>query len=249
MKKTVFIGLCLISTELFGGIEFCRSRSRTSSESANSFKIVRNNRIRTFSEIPREMQDKNLEKELEALEKQRISIKGSTYFRKKRINKLQDEYSLDVKKSSVLEYGNFTFHREMLNDSGFGRGKITHKRKIVTIEGWFHENFLDLSKKIEITGANRNKTWTFDPIGWENKPEYRQIISIDDINRVERTLHYDGSLFLRFSKGNEGIAFNPEFVYKGELVSDELTGKGIMIKKTGEILSGRFFRGKYKVKE
>ncbi len=249
MRKAVFLGLCLGSAESLGGMEFGGGRVRTNSEHASSLNSFRNNRMRTFSEIPQEIQDKNLEKEQEALKIQRNMIKGNVAFRKKLIYKLQDAYPLNVKKSFVQNYGNFTFHREILDDHLFGRGRITHKHKIVTIEGRFYENFLDLRRKVKITRANQNKTYVFELLAWENKPEYQQVISIDDITRVERVFCYDGSLFLRFSGGNEGIAFNPEFVYKGELDNDEFTGKGTMIMKTGEILSGRFYRGVYKEKE
>jgi hypothetical protein len=248
MKKAVFVGLCLISMELFGGMECGGSRFRTYSEDTSLLNSG-NSRVRTFSEVPYKMQNKNLQEDKKALESQRNLIKGDIDFRKKLINKLQNAYPLNVKKSFVQDYGDFTFHGEILKDRAFVRAKITHKHGIVTIEGWFYENFLDLYRKVEITGANKNRTYVFELLAWENKSEYRRIISIDDISRVERTLYYDGSLFLRFSRGSEGMAFNHEFVYKGELDNDELTGKGTMIMKTGEILSGRFYRGIYKGEE
>lgn len=249
MKKVFFIGLFLSSAELFGGVEnFGRSRSRTSSECMNSINIY-SNRTRTFSEIPQEIQSKNLKKEQEILENRRNLIKGSADFRRKRFDKLQDEHPLNKKEPLSLEYGDFKFHGEILNDNAFGRGKITHKRGILTIEGWFYENFLDLSRRIEITGANKNKTCIFEPLVWENKQKYQRLISVDDIVRAERTVSYEESLYLRFSGGNEGIAFNPEFIYKGALDNDEFTGKGIIIKNTGEILSGKFYRGIYKGNE
>jgi len=245
MKKAFFIGLFLSSAELFGGAEnFGRIRSRTSSECMNSINI-HSNRTRTFSEIPKEIQSKNLKKEQEILENRRNLIKGNADFRRKRFDKLQDEHPLK-KKEPLSLYGDFKFHGEILNDNAFGRGKITHKRGIVTIEGWFYENFLDLNRKIEITGAN--KTYIFDPLEWTNNSEYQQLISVSDIIKAERFVFYDGSLLMRFSGGNEGIAFNSEFIYKGALDNDEFTGKGIMIKNTGEILSGRFYRGIYKGK-
>ncbi|ORX86006.1 hypothetical protein BCR32DRAFT_325198 [Anaeromyces robustus] len=106
---------------------------------------------------------------------------------------------------------------------------------------------LDLGKPVKVVGTDRSKTYVFEQSKWMDGLRYCQLISMEDIARVTRNFQYDGSLCLRFDWGEkEGIIFNPKFVYKGALANDEITGEGTMIKNTGEILTGKFYRGIYK---
>jgi len=172
---------------------------------------------------------------------------------RKQLNKSRSDSFLRIGSEGDVSYenkftkvmGDFTYTGDVFSGGICGKGKITHKNEIVSIEGHFFNGFLDVGQKINVVGVNRDKTYVFERSGLDINSKYWGLVSIEDIAKVTRSIPYGGSLCLRFDGGKEGIVFNSGFVYKGELVNDEITGEGSMVKNTGEILEGKFCRGIY----
>lgn len=249
IKKLVFVVFGVYSVESFGmksNLLNVEGRNRTYSDCFRCDLEVKPERTRSFSESPKETSDVKDRKDSKVRENQIILIQADAI--REKVNRGISDRSNG---NGYVEFGieDFECKGRLSNGKMSGEGKIIHKSKIVTVEGWFCENFLDLSKRVKVMGANRNKSYIFEQTEWIDDLRYRQLISVEDVIRVKRSLSYDGSLCLRFDGGKEGLVFSSGFVYKGTLHNDEITGEGTMVKNTGEILKGRFYRGIYKAEK
>jgi len=136
------------------------------------------------------------------------------------------------------------YNGNVINSSG--KGKFKNTLHDFEIEGYFKNNSLNINKPFTFTGKFRNPM-TFELTS--NKKINNFKISMEELSKVERTKCENDSIYLIFPKKEtsnytedkeEGIIFNENYIYKGELNSlDDICGEGIRITSEGKIFKNK----------
>lgn len=133
-------------------------------------------------------------------------------------------------------------HEEQVVDSGrrnetVGAGEeiFENARLGVRIKGRFVDGYLDFSRPVGFKGCYvKNQEFVLSGSGSEKIK-----ISREDLSNVKRMRESGGRLSLLSSKGESGIIFCKEFVYKGAVDGwGKPSGQGIMLRSTGEVREG-----------
>ncbi len=146
---------------------------------------------------------------------------------------------------SSLRIRKFEYMGEMDGEVACGKGTFSHVCGVVSIAGTFYHDSLDLSKEVVIKGPSGEK-YKFRGI---NNADRRVLISMQDLSKVSEAYRFDmSSICLKLSGDEEKgkwIIFNPDFVYQGEVSDRDISGRGRVVKITGEMQEGEFKNGRY----
>ena len=208
----------------------------------------------TRKEKKREDYVRNLENRLVIAENKEsdFSSRGGASSGEKESGSLFYDHDLDINpNTSTFRVRKFEYVGDTNENKkqAHGKGMLSHIHGIVSVAGYFCHNYLDLSKAVEIKG-HCGRRYKFK--GNESF-ERRAMISVDDISRVNDVYSLDlSTICLKLSNDdgvNEYILFNPNFVYRGDLVGRNITGRGRMFGITGEVQEGEFEDGEYLCKK
>lgn len=208
----------------------------------------------TRKEKKREDYVRNLENRLVIAENKEsdFSSRGGASSGEKESGSLFYDHDLDINpNTSTFRVRKFEYVGDTNENKkqAHGKGMLSHIHGIVSVAGYFCHNYLDLSKAVEIKG-HCGRRYKFK--GNESF-ERRAMISVDDISRVNDVYSLDlSTICLKLSNDdgvNEYILFNPNFIYRGDLVGRNITGRGRMFGITGEVQEGEFEDGEYLCKK
>jgi hypothetical protein len=122
-----------------------------------------------------------------------------------------------------------------------GKGKITDKSEVISIEGFFREGFLDITKPLTFKRPSLNCEFLFPA---ELTEEYRDLISFVDISDMVCSFGVENLILKHPDDGKISFIFKKDSVYVGGLGAGSYPeGRGVKFCESGEIQDGEFLDG------